>query len=192
MLQTLGAGRAISLLSNSLKRIAQINGDDADAEPNDRYVAFSKFGLYLYWDEEMERWSCPFGLAHQLEDVTGWDPQRLLMSGYGQSTYGDFEPLESWMSETHEVFLTRFREETIDVIAKLKVALPLFYFLLNYFTAHTSGILLMQWTQANVSYIEAVQFMDWLTDAVGRSQDDSEGDMTDGVDSSYWFTSLRL
>ena len=97
IVQTRGAGRAISLISNSLKRLAQINGDDADTEPHNRYVAFSKFGLFLFWDGEAERWACPVGYNHQFEDVTGWDPQRLLMSGYGQSTYGDFEPLESWM-----------------------------------------------------------------------------------------------
>ena len=152
-------------------------------------MAFSKYGLLLFWDGGAGRWACPVGFVHQFEDVTGWDQQRLLMSGYGQSTYGDFEPFDSWMTETHEVFLNRFREETVEVIAKLKEAMPLFYFLLNYFTAHTGGVLLMQWTQAIVSYIDAVQFMDWLTDATRRSQEDSEGDMTDGVDSSYWFSS---
>ena len=47
----------------------------------------------------------------------------------------------------------------------------------------------MRWTQAIVSHHEAVQFMNWLTDATQRSQDDTQGDMTDGVDSSYWFSS---
>ena len=106
----------------------------------------------MFWDDEAERWACPFGYNSQFEDVAGWDAQRLLMSGYGQETYGDFNPIESWMSETHEEFLIRFRVETIEVIERLKEALPLFYFLLNYFTAHSSGVLLMQWTQANVSY----------------------------------------
>ena len=66
----------------------------------------------------------PVGFVHQFEDVTGLDQQRLLMSGYGQPTYGDFERFDSWMTETHEVFLNRFREETIEVIAKLKEAMP--------------------------------------------------------------------
>ena len=79
--QTYGAGRAVSLFSNVLKRLAEMNGDEAHTEPHDRFVAFTKCGLYLFWDEGRERWTCPFGYNSQFEDVSGWDPQRLLMSG---------------------------------------------------------------------------------------------------------------
>ena len=72
-----------------------MNGDKADAVPHERYIAFTKLGLYLFWDDEIGCWSCPFGYDSQFEDITGWNEQRLTMSGYGQGTYADFDPTAS-------------------------------------------------------------------------------------------------
>ena len=55
---------------------------------------------------------CPTGSATQFEEITGWTDERLIMSGYGQGTYADFDPTAFLIGVPYEDFVVRCRSET--------------------------------------------------------------------------------